>query len=763
MIKIKAQTGQATIDNPRRQSSALVSRLSPVLSANWPLLLIVGVGVALRLWMISVSPLDPRFSTADDGDYYKRALRFAVTGQYVDDSWLIRPPLHVFFFAFWLKLALLIGRPTIGILLIELAQTAISALTIVLGYASARRLFGSAAAGLFFAAFLALWYSFVEQPTVLFSELLYLFLFLLHFWLLLRFDAGGRKRDLALAGVALGAAALARSPALYSLAFVVLWLLIRRPTTDDQLPTTNELRQVRSGRGRWSVVGGQVILVVVCGLAVVLPWTARNYATYGRIIPVDTLGQINLWLDLDRVDQREVHIGKLRQMPQADRAPYALAQARAILAADPLRPFRPMWETFQHIWKAQYIEDYFVKRSFFTRALRATAPLGLAGDLIWLVYTLGGLIGLAMPVREGLHNRLFILAWLGYSFLTVLVFHVEPRYLLPIWTLIGLYGAWAIWSIPRLRREPAEPRTKNQEPTHHDWFSVLGSWFGNTSIKNRGYALAQTSLVLAFLALLLSYRNYPAIIASGTARERGMIAGERAYAAGDYQAAERAFRAALAAQPDFIDGQLDLALALAAQGRRSEARALITPGDSRRSDLAIGALARDMGDIAAAREPLARAEGRAGEDIQRWALKWLRPPPTNNLALSEGLDLGYISGFSGGETDLTGSFRWLSGEGQVVLPLPNQLTEHSTLLLRMTSGRPNSVPLDIWIGDRWIGQAPVAGGQWRVYRLPVPPELVGQSKIDIRLRAPTFVPARETPGSDDARMLSLMISQVRVQ
>jgi hypothetical protein len=739
MIKAKAQTGRATADDRRLRLRSLARDLSSIVALNWPLLLIVVLGVALRLWMIGVSPLDPRFSTADDGDYYKRALRFAVTGQYIDDSWLIRPPLHVFFFALWLKLALLIGRPALGIPLIELAQTAISALTVVLGYASARRLFASARAGLFFAAFLALWYSFVEQPTVLFSELLYLFLFLLHFWLLLRFDAGGRMRDLALSGVALGAAALTRSPALYSLTFVVLWLLIRFWRAKNKEQRTNTLPSADTSL--FSVLRS-LFLVVACCLAVVLPWTARNYIVYRRVIPVDTLGQINLWLDLDRVDQREVHISTLRQMPQADRAPYALAHARAILAADPLRPFRPMWETFQHIWKAQYVEDYFVKRSFFTRALRATAPLGLAGDLIWLVYTLGGLIGLALPVREGLHNRLLLLAWLGYAFLTVLIFHVEPRYLLPIWTLIGLYGAWAL--------SKASGKRQKAEKTPRTFFSLT-------------VYLLPSLLVLAFLVLVLSYRNYPAIIASGVARERGMIAGERAYVAGDYTAAERAFRAALAAQPDFIDGQLDLALALAAQGRRGEARALLTPGDSRRSDLAIGALARDMGDIDAAREPLARAEGRAGEDIQRWALDWLRPPPIDNLVLSDGLDLGYIGGFSGAESDPTTSFRWLSGDGRVVLPLPKPLTEHSMLLLRMTSGRPNEVPLDIWIGDHWVGQVPVASGQWRVYRVPVPPELAGQQRIDIRLRAPTFVPAREMPGSDDARMLSLMISQVRVQ
>ncbi|HEX9372732.1 MAG TPA: glycosyltransferase family 39 protein, partial [Roseiflexaceae bacterium] len=388
------------------------------------------IGIGLRLWMIRVSPLDPRFSDADDGDYYHRALRLAVTGQYVDDSWLIRPPLHVFFFALWLRLALLLGQPQLGVLFVELAQTAVAALTILLGHSVARRLFRSERVGLLFAAFLALWFSFVEQPSVLFSELLYLFLFLLHFWLLLRFDATGRRRDLALSGVALGAAALTRSPALYSLAFVVLWLVVRywnNRRAPDQLQIADCRLQIAnpdlqsppasachpSASLRASLVTlspchlvTQVLLVIACCLAVVLPWTARNYIVYQRFIPVDTLGQTNLWLDLDAVDKRNEHISAMRRLPQADRASYAMARAREILAADPWRPFRPMWDTFRHIWKLQFVEDYFVKRSFFSRPLRAAAPLGLAGDLLWLVYTVGGLIGLAAPPREGLHNRL---------------------------------------------------------------------------------------------------------------------------------------------------------------------------------------------------------------------------------------------------------------------------------------------------------------------------------------------------------------------
>ena len=729
-----------------------------------PLLAIVLLGVGLRLWMIAITPLDPSYSNADDGDYYRRALRLALTGQYIDDNWLIRPPLHVFFYALWLRLAIILGRPALGVPLIQLAQTVLAALTILLGYGIGRRLFPSEKAairrnpaGLLFALFLATWYSFVEQPSVLFSELIYMFLFLLHVWLLLRFDTSGRRRDLALSGFALGAATLTRSPALYSLAFVVLWLLVRG-WTNDQRPTTNDLaaRLLKVLRPS-SLVIRQSLLVVACCLAIVLPWTARNYIVYQRFIPVDTLGQINLWLDLDAVDKRDDHINQLRQLPQADRAAFALAHARAILAADPLKPFRPMWDTFRHIWKLQFVEDFFVKNGFYTRPLRESAPLGFAGDLIWLVFTLCGLIGLARPAREGLHNRLFMLAWLGYSLLTVLVFHVEPRYLLPIWTLLGLYGAWVLaggWEMG-IRRWGLGSATKAVADLRPSSFVLRPSSFVQLAI--------QTAVALAFIVLLLSYREYPTVIASGQARERGMRAGERAYAANDYPTAEQEFRAALAAQPDFVDARVDLALAVAAQGRRAEAAGLLRRGDSRRSDLLIGVLAGELGDTDKAQATIARSEATAGEDIQAWALEWLRPPPRSEQALDGASDIGTISGFSSAEGDQGRRFRWLQATGRIVLPLPEPLRPTQAVVLRMTGGQPGVTALDVWLGDRWVGRVPVEGGGWRDYRLPIPAELAGQHQAAIRLRAPTFVPAQRDSASDDMRALSLMISAVRVE
>src|SRR5262249_13872678 len=151
---------------------------------------------------------------------------------------------------------------------------------------------------------------------------------------------------------------------------------------------------------------------------------------------------------------------------------------------------------------------------------------------------------------------------------------------------------------------------------------------------------AQWIVAIGFIALVVTYRDYPAIIATGLERERAMVAGDRAYTAGDYAAAERSFRAALVAQPDFVDAQAGLALALAAQGRRDEAAAAVASGGSRRADLLSSVLALRAGDDDAARSKITRIEASAGESIQAWALEWMRPPPTTKLHLGDQRDIG---------------------------------------------------------------------------------------------------------------------------
>lgn len=699
------------------------------------LILLMLVALGLRLWYIHINPLTPEFSNADDGDYYRRALRLAVTGQYLDDAWLIRPPFHVLIFAGLLRLAILFGgSPATGVYLVQLFQAGLGTLMVPLCYTLARRLFNPRA-GFLFAGLWAVWFPFVELPAGFFSEPIYLFLFAVHLWLLLRYDEEGKMRNLVLAGLALGMAALARSPALYALAFAVPWLVLRvwRPMkpAGSQPRTVSRisfLSAIRAAIPPFAVLTAATLLVV-------LPWTARNWIVYRKVILVDTLGPINLWLDLGAPSERDAKIRALQAVPQAERQALATRAAAAILRQDPLRPLRSMWPTFLQIWKAQYVEDYFVKSSFYARPLREAAPLGLPSDLLWLVFTFAGVAGLLDPATDR-PFKTYLGLWLLYSILTVVIFHVEPRYLLPIWFLLGLYGSAVLACLggfaARMRRRP-------------------------------GRATLLAGAVLALAALLVSYRDYPAILSSGFRRETAMWRGEAAYNRGDYRAAEQAFRAALAAQPRFVDAQVSLALTLGAQGRPAEGLALVDPGGSRRSALVVGALRRQAGDVAGARDYLAPSEGRSGENTQQWSLAMLRPEPRSSLVLGDNaLDLGYIAGFGGSERAGDRSMRWLLGDGSVVLPLPRPLAPGSSVVLDIAAPLRLNGPLEVSGDGGWRATLPVTPN-WRSYRLALPPSLAGARQLRLTLHAPVRLPMRDNSRSDDARPLSVMIHRVAVE
>ncbi|GAC1544363.1 MAG: glycosyltransferase family 39 protein [Herpetosiphon sp.] len=695
------------------------------------------VACALRVWYAMVNPLLPQFSNADDGDYYQRALHFVITGQYIDEvgpiSWVLRPPLHVWFFAACLKLALVFGRSvTFGVRIVQLTQAVLGAAMVPLAYALVTRLVRDRRAGLFFAFFWATWFPFIDLSTTLFSEPLYLFLFTLHLYLLLHYADSGRTMTLAGAGIVLGLAALTRSAALYGITFPLVWLFHRAL---HRSPGHVLTARIFVNPKQWlpRALRPSAILIATTAL-IVLPWTARNWITYHRFIPIDTVGSVNLWLNLDKQGERGAHIEALRRLPQRDRADYAAAQVRSILRQDPLQPFRPMWENFHSVVKAQFIEDFFVKRSSFGRSLRSVALLGLLGDGLWLLWTGAGLIGLLHPATDRPFKWVPTL-WLLYSVATVLLFHVEPRYLLPIWLVLAMYGSWTL---------------------AHGWRAV--------SAVQRHYM--RTSLiigsVIAFLALFLTYRDYPATLVRGIRRERAFHAAEQAMNRNDYDTAQSKFKLALQIDPTYDDTRVALAGVMGAQHQAAAGAALLDPQASRQSELMQGALLRGAGKTDLAASLMEEGERLGNIDAQTWALHALRPEPRDSVILGTSLDLGYMRGFALGEQLAGRSFRWLEGSGEVILPLAAPLSEGNQVVIELAMPVPLPAPLTVSIDD---GPAInlAAMPQWRSIALAIPPRSTGRTTLHVHLHAPTFIALQHDPQSGDPRALSVMVHRVAVE
>ncbi|NJL34182.1 MAG: tetratricopeptide repeat protein, partial [Chloroflexaceae bacterium] len=239
------------------------------------------------------------------------------------------------------------------------------------------------------------------------------------------------------------------------------------------------------------------------------------------------------------------------------------------------------------------------------------------------------------------------------------------------------------------------------------------------------------------LSVFFTYRNYPQLIVDGSARETNYAAGMQAYQAGDYAAAEDAFRAALDVHGTFTELRANLALALIAQGQTAEAREVLGTSDAQHIVMVRGVLARTEGNLDEAATYLIDSEKRAGMNMQAFGLQ-IDVKSATAVQLGTGLDLGYIAGFSSVEQlpqpdGTIQTYRWLQGTGRLHLPLSEPLQAGSVLELRLTSGQPGAVPLTLTFANGEHKTIQIESGQWRIYRVAVPAALAGRTVLDVAL------------------------------
>lgn len=285
-----------------------------------PGLVIFVVALALRLaWVLT---LDERLAWPDEETFTEIGRHLAQGDGYVSTSFRANPVLPVFLGAFFAVFGDGYLAPRIG-------QAVLGALTCVLLWRVGSTVAGGTAgalAGLMLTAYVP----HIYLAGVFYVDCLLTFLCALGVYLAVLSMQAPRPLPLAiLCGVVLGVTALARPIfAVYVPCLAAAWVYA-----------------ARDERRRWIPIG---LALCLASAATVLPWTIRNYAVHGRLIPISAGFFTKLWegnnvLALGGAEDRDFRWGRpewewrLARLPEDERRAVARRYAevdRRVRAAE---------------------------------------------------------------------------------------------------------------------------------------------------------------------------------------------------------------------------------------------------------------------------------------------------------------------------------------------------------------------------------------------------------------------------------------------
>ncbi len=367
----------------------------------------------------------------DEGAYLELAQGLAAGRGYVGT---FRPPGYPAFMAVFLSL----GLGTLGV---RLAQVALSLLSTVLLYRIVARESGGRAgriATVIF-AFDPLVVAFSHR---LWSETLFITLFLVAVDLLLLARRDGSWGRFAIAGVVLGVSALVRPMVVTTLPFLGLWLL------------WDAWRERAAGLRLGRPVLRMVVLGLTC-LLVILPWTIRNQWVAGTFILIDSNGPFNVLVGsqpearfVDKDDLWSARYGRVAGEPYTDlvltdaaRAQAgAMAAAKANIAADPAGFLaKCLWEA-GHLWTLDSFLLRHLRNGWYGKDLPGwvTPLVTVVSATFYAALVLAGLAGICLGLGAPL-ARLSLLIVAQAVFLFGATYALS-RYSLPLHPLLA-YGA----------------------------------------------------------------------------------------------------------------------------------------------------------------------------------------------------------------------------------------------------------------------------------------------------------------------------------
>ena len=353
---------------------------------------------------------------ASDEVHWDGAARaYWLSGLLHPDSGTYRPPL------FPLTLAAVYGLAGHNILLARLLQVAIGTVTCLILFALGRQLVDERV-GLTAAGLGALYPMFVFFSGVFMAEAMLLGLIVATLWLSTAWERADTPANSALLGGAIGLAALCKPVMLAWLPLLLLGWLWR-------------------GAGKRT---NRIVVFAVTG-AVVLPWTARNVALTGHLVPISSNVGMNLLIGHEseadgsyRLDVDYFALARELAPQDEDSIDMDHAMARQVLAwtlADPLRCVALAMRKFFIFWSPLPNED---------SPLLAAVGLLSTGPLI----VLGWVGAWRLRDRPGIWNVVTLATALT---LVHMIFFAHARFRLPVdaaliapaaFTLNQLWDRW---------------------------------------------------------------------------------------------------------------------------------------------------------------------------------------------------------------------------------------------------------------------------------------------------------------------------------
>ncbi len=683
---------------------------------TWILLALLLLTFAVRLAYWERSAAFGQYELSyDDDEYFKLGVLFA-RGEFFLDPYVLRYTRSPGYPLFLAPIFAVFGaRVEIALVF----QVFVSVLMVALTYVVARRAFGKNA-GVWAMALMAVApiYASTAGSFVL-TETLFAFCILLILYLVWRWsDAGMTLGRAFLLGGLIGYSALIRSSAMYFCVVLALWFLYNQ-------------------RAKWKNALPRAALLVVGMFVVILPYSARNYLVYERVILIDTNSGWTMWRD-HRVPNDDFWT-TLPAIPNpGDRERYAFQRGVQNILADPINQvgvhgvanlaatMRLELDSFAR--GAGYLADVMVDAP--------TLPLVVLNDAYYLVIVILGMGGIVLTWqrgkalrRTGALRRTPLLWWLAYSLLIIFVYHTQSRFRTQYAFVLIIFAGAALAQGRALWKNLSSP--------------ARALWIGASAL----------ALLLAYSPLLLPLLTSEFYLAR--AQGRDVRAAQLAVEAfPDYTRAHDVLGDAYRRAGDFPN-------ALAAYNAALYRNAYEIQARLGRIDIF-----RQQGDVKNLAQEIAAAENGNVENELPAPLWWeFDPAPTRLIELGERENsFGYALNFFAVQADGDERMRFTREKSFVKFPGVKGWEPKTMVFYARAVPLPNQslTSVTVRLNRRVVANVPLTV-EWMDHEIVLDDFARAQDTLVVEFRSATFRPSDTLKGSEDTRDLGFMLGYVELR